>query len=229
MTQTIVAFDIAELEKATALLDEFPEPIYIKIGMENFYSLGNEFIKQAKARGHRIFLDLKLHDIPNTVSHAMAQLAKLQVDMINVHASGGIDMMKAAVQAVKANNPACLCIAVTMLTSLNDADAKETLGLSKSIFATTLHYAKNAQRAGMDGVVCSVHEVAAIHEQCGHDFVCVTPGIQYGAAVALDQKRIATPSQARDAGANYIVVGRSITQSAKPYETYQLIEKELHA
>lgn len=228
MTQIIVAFDLNDQQNALKLLDSFPEPIYVKIGMENFYSLGPSFIQEVKARGHHIFLDLKLHDIPNTVSQAMRQLAKLDIDMLNVHASGGIEMMKSAVQAVKSVNPHCLCIAVTLLTSLDEQTLHKELAISSPLLDTTLHYAKNAQSAGLDGVVCSVHEVEKIHRLCGKDFLCVTPGISLSIA-NYDQKRTASPIEAKQAGSDYIVVGRAITQSAHPYQTYLQIQQELQS
>lgn len=226
MTQIIVAFDLNDQQKALQLLDSFPQPIYVKIGMENFYSLGSGFIREVKKRGHRIFLDLKLHDIPNTVHQAMQQLAKMDVDMLNVHAGGGIEMMKAAALAVKSVNPHCLCIAVTLLTSLNEQTIQQQLHISSSLLDTTLHYAQNAKIAGLDGVVCSVHEATDIHRVCGDDFLCVTPGISLGAA-NYDQKRTASPAEAKQAGSDYIVVGRAITQSSNPYQTYLQIQQEL--
>lgn len=227
MTQTILALDVPTAEAAWELLAGFAEPIYVKVGMELYYALGADFVRELKQKGFQVFLDLKLHDIPNTVAQGMTQLAGLGVDMLNVHASGGIEMMRSAVQAVKRVNPTTLCIAVTVLTSLDDQQLQTELGLTKTALETTLAYAKNAKAAGLDGVVCSVHEVAAIHEACGQDFICVTPGISFGNSQAADQKRVATPAQARAAGSDYIVVGRSISQSDQPYQTYLAIEEEL--
>ncbi|MGT2895681.1 orotidine-5'-phosphate decarboxylase [Streptococcus entericus] len=227
MTKTILALDVSTADQAWDLLADFPEPIYVKVGMELYYALGADFVRELKAKGFQVFLDLKLHDIPNTVAQGMTQLATLGVDMLNVHAGGGIAMMTAAVNAVKSVNPDSLCIAVTILTSLDDQQLQTELGLSQPALETTLAYARNAKAAGMDGVVCSVHEVAAIHDACGADFICVTPGISFGNSRAADQKRVATPALAKTAGSDYIVVGRSISQSAHPYQTYLAIEEEL--
>lgn len=227
MTRTIVALDVSSRKEADELLAKFPEPIYVKVGMELFYALGADFVRELKAAGHQVFLDLKLHDIPNTVAHGLTNLAKLGVDMLNVHVGGGLAMMRAAAEAVKATNPDTLCIAVTVLTSLDDQAVAEELGFGGTALEATLRYAQNAKAAGLDGVVCSVHEVAAIHEACGADFICVTPGISLGNSRAFDQKRVATPDQAKAAGSDYIVVGRAISQSDTPYQTYQAIEEAL--
>lgn len=227
MPKTILALDVPSREAAWDLLADFAEPIYVKVGMELFYALGADFVRELKAAGHQVFLDLKLHDIPNTVAQGLTQLASLGVDMLNVHAGGGLAMMRAAAEAVKATNPDTLCIAVTMLTSLDDQAISQELGLTGTALDVTLKYAQNAKSAGLDGVVCSVHEVAAIHEVCGADFICVTPGISLGNSRAFDQKRVATPDQAKAAGSDYIVVGRAISQSDTPYQTYQAIEEAL--
>lgn len=225
--EIILALDVATVAEAEALLAQFGEPLYVKIGMENFYALGADFVRRLKADGHRIFLDLKLHDIPNTVERAMKPLVALGVDMLNVHAAGGLAMMKAAVKAVKQVNPECRCIAVTILTSLNQDNLHAELRLAGELRETVLAYAENAKRAGMDGVVCSVQEAAEIHARCGADFLCVTPGITFGTAVASDQKRTATPAEAKRAGSDYLVVGRAITAAANPYQTYLAIKQEL--
>lgn len=227
MTEIIVAFDVSSRESAMELLAQFDEPIYVKIGMEAVYSMGTDWIHEIKQQGHRIFLDLKLHDIPNTVYHAIKALAKLDIDMVNVHAAGGVEMMKAAVRAVKEVNPKIKCIAVTLLTSLDETAVSEELSLSLPTQKAVLHYAQNALKAGMDGVVCSVHEVKDIHALCGEQFDCVTPGIIYHSNASVDQKRVATPSFAKEQGSNYIVVGRSITTSSNPYQTYLNIKGEL--
>lgn len=227
MTQTILALDVSSREAAWKLLADFPEPIYVKVGMEVFYKLGADFVRELKDKGYQVFLDLKLHDIPNTVAQGMTNLAQLGVDILNVHATGGIEMMRAAVEAVKAVNPDTLCIAVTILTSLDDQQLQEELGLTMTALETTLVYARNAKAAGLDGVVCSVHEVAAIQEACGQDFICVTPGIAFGNSRAVDQKRVASPVLAKAVGSDYIVVGRAISQSSQPYQTYLAIEEEL--
>lgn len=225
--EIIVALDMAQRTQAVAFVAQFAEPVYFKIGMENFYALGADFVRELKAQGHRIFLDLKLHDIPNTVARAIKPLAGLGVDMLNVHAAGGVEMMRAAVESVKQHNPDCRCIAVTILTSLNEQNLQQELKITQSLTQTVLDYAQNAKLAGLDGVVCSVHEVAAIHRQCGADFICVTPGITYQGADAFDQKRTASPRDAKNAGADLLVIGRAISQSAQPYQTYLQIKQEL--
>ena len=224
--EIILACDFSTSTELFQLVDQFDQPIYLKLGMEAIYSQGLGIIDSLKARGHRIFLDLKLHDIPNTVAHAMANLAKLKVDMLNVHAAGGQEMMKAAVEAVKNVNPDTLCIAVTILTSLNQQNLTD-LQIQRPLNEVALAYAQNAKQAGMDGVVCSVHEVPDIHQMCGVNFVTVTPGIRLPTSQTGDQKRIATPEFAQQQGADYIVVGRAISQSANPLATYQQIQQSL--
>ena len=224
--EIILACDFSTSTELFQLVDQFDQPLYLKLGMEAIYSQGLGIIDSLKARGHRIFLDLKLHDIPNTVAHAMANLAKLRVDMLNVHAAGGQEMMKAAVEAVKNVNPDTLCIAVTILTSLNQQNLTD-LQIQRPLNEVALAYAQNAKQAGMDGVVCSVHEVPDIHQMCGVNFVTVTPGIRLPTSQTGDQKRIATPEFAQQQGADYIVVGRAISQSANPLATYQQIQQSL--
>ena len=226
-TQTIVALDFDTREELFQLLDAFQTPIYVKLGMEAIYSFGTTIIEEIKSRGHRIFLDLKLHDIPNTVYHAMKQLAHLNVDMINVHAGGGIKMMAAAAKAVKEVNPNMICIAVTILTSLDEETVRDEMWIDKPLREVALHYARNAKIAGLDGVVCSVHEVSDIHALCGEDFLTVTPGIALADTKANDQKRVATPLEAKQLGSDYIVVGRAITKSKDPVQTYQNIQEDL--
>ena len=224
--EIILACDFSTSTELFQLVDQFDQPLYLKLGMEAIYSQGLGIIDSLKARGHRIFLDLKLHDIPNTVAHAMANLAKLKVDMLNVHAAGGQEMMKAAVEAVKNVNPDTLCIAVTILTSLNQQNLTD-LQIQRPLNEVALAYAQNAKQAGMDGVVCSVHEVPDIHQMCGVNFVTVTPGIRLPTSQTGDQKRIATPEFAQQQGADYIVVGRAISQSTNPLATYQQIQQSL--
>ena len=222
----MLACDFSHRDQLFQLLDQFPKPIYVKLGMEAIYSMGTEIITPVRERGHRIFLDLKLHDIPNTVACALRNLAKLKVDMLNVHATGGLEMMKAAAQAVKEVNPDTKCIAVTLLTSLNQQNLEE-LRIQGSVQQTALHYAQQAKAAGLDGVVCSVYEAPEIHQVCGADFLCVTPGIRLPENAHGDQKRVATPQFAKQQGADYIVVGRAISQSATPYQTYLQIKDML--
>lgn len=227
MSKTIVALDFSSKEEVVEFLSQFEKPIYVKVGMELTYACGLDIIKTIKEMGHHIFLDLKLHDIPNTVKGGMKNLAKLGVDIVNVHAAGGIPMMKAAMEgleegAVDGKRP--LCIAVTLLTSISKDMMNEQLGINGEVIDTVTHYAKNAKEAGLDGVVCSVYEAQAIHEACGNDFLTVTPGIRLATDSVGDQKRVATPDFAKEQGCDYIVVGRSITKSENPAKTYQIIE-----
>ncbi len=230
MTQTIVALDFSSREETLTFISKFHQPIYVKIGMELTYACGLDIIKDIKKMGHKIFLDLKLHDIPNTVKGGMKNLAALGVDIINLHCAGGINMMKAAMEglregAIDGNIP--LCIGVTQLTSTTKEIMNEELLIEGEVLDCVLHYALNAKKAGLDGVVCSVHEVQKIHEICGEDFITVTPGIRLRDDSADDQKRIATPIYAKEMGSDYIVVGRSITRSADPKKTYDEIEEML--
>lgn len=227
MSKTIIALDFSNKEEVMAFLDKFQEPVYVKVGMELTYAFGFEMIKEMKKRGHRIFLDLKLHDIPNTVKQGMKNLAKLEVDMVNLHAAGGSVMMKAAMEglqegAVHGKRP--LCIAVTQLTSTSQEMMNEELRIAGSVQDTVISYAKLAKESGLDGVVCSVYEARAIHDACGKDFLTVTPGIRLANDSKDDQKRVATPSFAKEEGCDYIVVGRSITKSEHPLQTYMEIE-----
>jgi len=228
-TTIIVALDFPSKTEAFAFLDKFQEPIYVKVGMELFYKEGPEIIKNIKERGHKIFLDLKLHDIPNTVKSAMRNLASLDVDMVNVHAAGGKKMMAAAIEGLeegcKGTRP--LCIAVTQLTSTSPEMLKEELLIETELAATAAHYAYMAKEAGLDGVVCSVHESRKIHEVCENGFLTVTPGIRPAGTSKDDQVRIATPAYAKDQGSNFIVVGRPITQAPDSVEAYKSIKAEL--
>ena len=218
MSRTIVALDFSKKEDVMNFLDQFKEPIYVKVGMELTYAFGFEMIREIKARGHKIFLDLKLHDIPNTVKNGMKNLAKLDVDIVNLHASA---MMKAAMEGLEegaVNGKRPLCIAVTQLTSTSQETMNEELLIPGDVKDVVISYAKLAKESGLDGVVCSVHEARAIHEACGNEFLTVTPGIRLASDSKDDQKRVATPSFAKEEGCDYIVVGRSITK------TYQEIE-----
>lgn len=197
---------------------------FVKIGMELFYSEGPEVVRQIKEMGHKVFLDLKLHDIPNTVMGGMRSLKALGADMLNLHAAGGSEMMKAAINGLGEIRP--LLIAVTQLTSTDERMLKEELYIEKGMKETVLGYAENASRSGLDGVVCSAHEAGEIKEHCGKGFITVTPGIRFADGNADDQKRIMTPAMAKEAGSDYIVVGRPITKAADPVAAYERCVKE---
>ncbi len=232
MSRTIVALDFSSKEEVVDFLKQFDEPVYVKIGMELTYACGFDIVETVKKMGHHIFLDLKLHDIPNTVKGGMSNLARLGVDMTNVHCAGGIAMMKAAVEGLKngsKDGKRPLCIGVTQLTSTSQEAMNEELGIGGSVLDCVLHYAKNAKEAGLDGVVCSVHEAKAIHEACGSDFLTVTPGIRLASDSVDDQKRVATPQLAKEEGCDYIVVGRSITKANDPKAVYEQIEAVMEA
>lgn len=227
MNKTIVALDFSSKEEVVTFLEAFDEPIFVKIGMELTYACGFEIVETVKAMGHNIFLDLKLHDIPNTVKGGMKNLAKLGVDIVNLHCAGGSVMMKAAIEGLEegaVNGKRPLCIGVTQLTSTSKEMMNDELMIPGDVLDAVLHYAKNAKDAGLDGVVCSVHEAAAIHKLCGDDFLTVTPGIRLSTDSVDDQKRVATPEYAKKQGCDYIVVGRSITKSENPKQTYINIE-----
>lgn len=227
MSRTIVALDFSKKEDVLNFLDKFDKPIYVKVGMELTYAFGFEMIREIKKRGHKIFLDLKLHDIPNTVKNGMKNLAKLDVDIVNLHAAGGSAMMKAAMEGLEegaVNGKRPLCIAVTQLTSTSQEAMNEELLIPGNVKDVVISYAKLAKESGLDGVVCSVHEAKGIHEACGNDFLTVTPGIRLAEDSKDDQKRVATPAFAKEEGCDYIVVGRSITKSEDPYKTYNEFE-----
>lgn len=232
MSRTIVALDFSSKEEVLNFLAKFDEPVYVKIGMELTYACGLDMVREVKAAGHKVFLDLKLHDIPNTVKGGMKNLARLGVDIVNCHCAGGIEMMKAAKQGIiegtpEGQEPAKL-IGVTVLTSTSQEAMNEELGIPGEVIDTVVHYARNAKEAGLDGVVCSVHEAKAIHEACGDDFLTVTPGIRLVNNSVDDQKRVATPEYAKEQGCDMIVVGRSITKAENPYETYRMIEEAMN-
>lgn len=227
MNKTIVALDFSTREEVMNFLKGFNEPIYVKIGMELTYACGLDIVKDVRALGHHIFLDLKLHDIPNTVKGGMKNLAKLDVDIVNLHCAGGVAMMKAAIEGLEmgaVNGKRPLCIGVTQLTSTSKEAMNDELGIPGEVLDCVVNYAKNAKEAGLDGVVCSVHEAKAIHEACGDDFLTVTPGIRLADDSKDDQKRVATPAYAKEIGCDHIVVGRSITKSENPQQTYWDIE-----
>ena len=219
----IIALDFPSAADVYAFLDKFQEEKpFVKIGMELFYSEGPEIVRQIKARGHKIFLDLKLHDIPNTVKSAMRVLSKLDVDMVNVHAAGTMDMMKAALEGLtKEDGTRPLLLAVTQLTSTSEERMQRELLINASMPDTVKQYARNAQEAGLDGVVCSPLEAALVKEACGPDFATVTPGIRFADSAADDQRRVMTPEKARLGGSDYIVVGRPITRADDPVKAYR--------
>ncbi len=219
----IVACDFASAEQTFAFLDKFTgRKPFIKIGMELYYAEGPQIVRQIKERGHRIFLDLKLHDIPNTVKKAMAVLSGLDVDICNLHAAGTAAMMRAALEGLtRADGTRPLLIAVTQLTSTDQQSMEQELLIHAPIDEVVLRYAQNAQRAGLDGVVCSPLEAGKVHDCCGADFLTVTPGVRFADGAVGDQKRVMTPAQAKKNGSDYIVVGRPITAAADPVAAYE--------
>ncbi|MBQ9476800.1 MAG: orotidine-5'-phosphate decarboxylase [Bacteroidales bacterium] len=225
----IIACDFNGRDETLRFLDRFPADCrpYVKIGMELYYSAGPDIVRAIKERGHRIFLDLKLHDIPNTVRKTMKVLSSLDIDMCNVHAAGTVDMMRAALEGlVRPDGTRPLLIAVTQLTSTDEERLHRELLVSAPMAETIAHYAENARTAGLDGVVCSPLEAAMVHERCGADFLAVTPGIRFAGAGADDQRRITTPAQAREIGSDYIVVGRPITAAGDPVAAYRQCIKD---
>ena len=225
-----IALDFKNKVEVKEFLEKFKdEKLYVKVGMELFYGEGIEMVKMIKEMGHNIFLDLKLHDIPNTVKSAMKQLAKLDVDMVNVHASGGKAMMKAAIEGLeegKIGKERPKCIAVTCLTSLDQEVLNDELLIEKPLEEVVLKWANNAKEAGLDGVVCSPLESKIIHDNLGVDFLTVTPGIRLTSDNVNDQKRVTTPAMARELKSSYIVVGRTITSSDDPYATYKKVYQD---
>ncbi|MCG7338698.1 orotidine-5'-phosphate decarboxylase [Staphylococcus sp. ACRSN] len=221
----IIALDFESEDMVNQFLDQFNEPLFVKIGMELFYQTGPQLIKSIKARGHAIFLDLKLHDIPNTVGKAMEGLSKLDVDLVNVHAAGGSEMMKRAVEGIRKYNKDIKIIAVTQLTSTTETMLQEEQNIQSSIEDAVLNYATLAKNSGLDGVVCSPLESSLIATNLGESFLKVTPGIRPINANTDDQKRITTPQEAKALGSTHIVVGRPITKSENPVESYHKIKE----
>ena len=219
----IVALDFDGREKTLAFLDRFTEEKpFVKIGMELFYAEGPSVVREIRARGHKIFLDLKLHDIPNTVKKAMAALSALDVDIVNVHAAGTGAMMSAALAGLtRPDGTRPLLIAVTQLTSTDQDMLEKELWIEKPMEEVVLHYAEIASIVGLDGVVCSPLEAGSIHERCGKNFLTVTPGVRFAGGDAGEQKRITTPAKAKELGSDYIVVGRPITQAEDPVAAYR--------
>lgn len=219
----IIACDFSSAEETYNFLDKFTgKKPFVKIGMELFYAEGPEIVRQLKKRGHRIFLDLKLHDIPNTVKKSMAVLSRLDVDMCNLHAAGTIEMMRAALEGLtRPDGTRPLLIAVTQLTSTSEERMHNDLLINGNINDVVVHYAKNAKIAGLDGVVCSPLEAGIVKEACGKEFITVTPGIRFADGAVGDQVRITTPERAKEIGTDYIVVGRPITAAENPVTAYE--------
>ena len=224
----IIACDFASKEECFRFLDKFTgRKPFVKIGMELFYAEGPQIVREIKARGHKIFLDLKLHDIPNTVKKSMAVLSRLDVDMTNLHAAGTITMMEAALEGLtRPDGTRPLLIAVTQLTSTDQERMENDLLIREPIDKVVMHYAYNAAKAGLDGVVCSPLEAEKVHNTCGNNFLTVTPGVRFADGEKGDQKRVMTPAEAKKIGSDYIVVGRPITAAADPVAAYERCVKE---
>lgn len=224
----IIACDFSSKEQTLNFLDKFTgRKPFVKIGMELFYAEGPEIVRTIKERGHRIFLDLKLHDIPNTVKKAMSVLRNLDVDMTNVHAAGTVDMMRAAVEGLtREDGTRPLLIAVTQLTSTSEERMQKELLIGASINDTIVKYAENAKAAGLDGVVCSPLEAAMVKEACGKEFMTVTPGVRFADGDVGDQVRVTTPERAKEIGSDFIVVGRPITAADDPVAAYERCMRE---
>ena len=219
----IIACDFDSAEKTFAFLDKFTDKKpFVKIGMELYYAEGPSIVREIKSRGHKIFLDLKLHDIPNTVKKSMSVLSRLDVDMTNLHAAGTKRMMEAAIEGLtRPDGTRPLLIAVTQLTSTDQASMENDLLIKAPIDEVVLHYAHNAMEAGLDGVVCSPLEAGKVHSKCGDGFVTVTPGVRFADGDVGDQKRVMTPAEAKKIGSDYIVVGRPITAAPDPVAAYE--------
>ena len=224
----IVACDFSSAAKTFEFLDKFTgKKPFVKIGMELYYAEGPEIVRQIKARGHKIFLDLKLHDIPNTVKKSMAVLSRLDVDMTNLHAAGTSRMMEAAIEGLtRPDGTRPLLIAVTQLTSTDEEIMKKDLLIDQPIADVVMHYAKNAKNSGLDGVVCSPLEAGKVHDTCGKEFLTVTPGVRFADGDIGDQKRVMTPAEAKKIGSDYIVVGRPITAAEDPVAAYERCVRE---
>lgn len=224
----IVACDFSSAEAVYNFLDKFTDQKpFVKIGMELFYSAGPEIVREIKRRGHKIFLDLKLHDIPNTVKKSMAVLSNLDVDITNLHAAGTVAMMKAALEGLtRPDGTRPLLIAVTQLTSTDQQSMENDLLIKEPIDKVVMHYASNAKKAGIDGVVCSPLEAEKVHSVCGKEFLTITPGVRFADGEVGDQKRVMTPDEAKKIGSDYIVVGRPITAADDPVASYKRCIKE---
>ena len=226
----IIACDFDSMEKTLAFLDRFQglgRKPFVKIGMELYYAEGPQIVREIKKRGHKIFLDLKLHDIPNTVKKAMAVLSRLDVDICNLHAAGTVRMMEAALEGLtRPDGTRPLLIAVTQLTSTDQAALEQDLWIERPMDEVVMHYAKNAKAAGLDGVVCSPLEAEKVHASCGAAFLTVTPGVRFADGDVGDQKRVMTPVEAKKIGSDYIVVGRPITAAEDPVAAYERCVRE---
>ena len=224
----IIACDFSSAEETFKFLDKFEgKKPFVKIGMELYYAEGPSIVREIKARGHKIFLDLKLHDIPNTVKKAMAVLSRLDVDMCNLHAAGTVNMMKAALEGLtRPDGTRPLLIAVTQLTSTSEETMKSDLLIDRPLDEVVMHYASCAKEAGLDGIVCSPREAGKVHERCGNDFVTVTPGVRFADGDVGDQVRVMTPAEAKKIGSDFIVVGRPITAAADPVAAYERCMRE---
>ncbi len=224
----IIACDFDSAEKTFAFLDRFTgRKPFVKIGMELYYAEGPQIVREIKRRGHKIFLDLKLHDIPNTVKKSMAVLSRLDVDMTNLHAAGTCQMMEGALEGLtRPDGTRPMLIAVTQLTSTDQESMEQDLWIEKPMADVVMHYASNAKKSGLDGVVCSPLEAQKVHDTCGKDFVTVTPGVRFADGDVGDQKRVMTPAQAKEIGSDYIVVGRPITAADDPVAAYERCVRE---
>ncbi len=224
----IIACDFSSKEQVFSFLDKFEgRKPFVKIGMELFYAEGPEIVREIKKRGHKIFLDLKLHDIPNTVKKSMSVLSRLDVDMTNLHAAGTISMMEAAIEGLtRPDGTRPLLIAVTQLTSTDQQRMENDLLIKEPIDKVVMHYAHNAKLAGLDGVVCSPLEAEKVHDTCGKEFLTVTPGVRFADGDIGDQKRVMTPAEAKRIGSDYIVVGRPITAAEDPVAAYNRCVEE---
>ena len=224
----IIACDFSSKEATLSFLDKFTDKKpYVKIGMELFYAEGPSIVRELKERGHKVFLDLKLHDIPNTVKKSMAVLSRLDVDMCNLHAGGTSRMMQAALEGLtRPDGTRPIIIAVTQLTSTDEEIMKKDLLINESIDKVVMHYAKTAKESGLDGVVCSPLEAGKVKETCGEKFLTITPGVRFADGEIGDQKRVTTPAKAKELGSDYIVVGRPITAAEDPVQAYARCIKE---
>lgn len=230
--EIIIAMDLPNKEAVDKFVDKFPanESLYLKVGMELYYKEGPNIVAYLKEKGHRIFLDLKMHDIPNTVKSAMRSIASLGVDLTNLHAAGGKKMMEAAVEGLvegSTGGARPLIIAVTQLTSTSKRIMNDEQKIPGEVMDSALNYARLSKAAGLDGVVCSVHETRTVHAACGDDFIALTPGIRLTGCDTHDQVRVATPANACNEGSNYIVIGRSIIHAENPHEIYKQVQAEI--
>ncbi|MDF2699232.1 MAG: orotidine 5-phosphate decarboxylase [Haloplasmataceae bacterium] len=223
----IIALDFENSNETITFLEKFDESLFVKVGMELFYKEGPDVISRIQDKGHKVFLDLKLHDIPTTVYRSMKNIAKLKIDMVTIHTSGGIEMMNCALMGLNESGiKRPLCVGVTILTSISETVLKEELLITEPISETVLHYAHNAKMSGLDGVVCSPLESSIIHSHLGKDFYTITPGIRLENNEHNDQVRVTTPKIARALGSDYIVVGRTITNAKNPLEAYQSVKNQ---